>query len=66
LEVAVSEKELWQMIETLTQYVDDLKKLHEVQQRKIAELNNENAGWLKIYQKLQIELAALKAKQSQH
>ena len=54
-------EELLEMVETLTQHADSLIKLLEVERQKNAELNTENAGWLKIFQRLQSEIAGLKA-----
>ncbi len=58
-------KQLWEIIETLSQQIDGLKGLIETLRGEKKDLDNENAGWLKIYQRLQSENAVLKAGISQ-
>jgi peptidoglycan hydrolase CwlO-like protein len=53
--------ELWEMVSTFSQHVDNLKASLESERHRSKELNSENIGWLGVYQKLQSQIAGLKA-----
>ena len=59
-----SHEELWEMVQTFSQHAARLKGLLEAEREKNTALNSENSGWLAVYQRLQSEIAGLKAELS--
>ncbi len=54
-------EDLWEMVKTLSQHVEDLKELLVTERARNESLDAENSGWLVVYQKLESQTVGLKA-----
>ena len=53
--------EIWELVKAINERIEKLETDTFAVQGQIALLNNENSGWLEIYQKQQVEIADLRA-----